>query len=51
MGLQRVRQKSVTKHNIAQREGTYVKLWLIHADVSQKTTKFCKAIILKLKSK
>ena len=28
------------------REGIYVYLWLIHADVGQKTTKFCKAIIL-----
>ena len=33
MGLQRVRQESVTKHSTAQREGTYVNLWLIHADV------------------
>ena len=33
------------------REGTYVYLWLIHADVLQKTTKFCKAIILQLKNK
>jgi len=33
------------------REGTYVYLWLIHADVCQEKTKFCKAIILQLKSK
>jgi len=33
------------------REGAYVYLWLIHVDVSQKTTKFCKAIILQLKIK
>ena len=33
------------------REGTYVYLWLIHVDVWQKTTKFCKAIIFQLKSK
>jgi len=33
------------------REGIYAHLWLIHADVSQKTTKFCKAIILQLKNK
>ena len=33
------------------REGTYVYLWLIHADIWQKTTKFCKAIILQLKDK
>ena len=26
-------------------------LWLIHVDVSQKTTKFCKVIILQLKNK
>ena len=30
------------------REGMYVYLWLIHVDVCQKTTKFCKAIILHL---
>ena len=29
------------------REGTYVYLWLIHVDIWQKTTKFCKEIILK----
>ena len=29
----------------------YVHLWLIHDDVWQKTTKFCKAIILQLKNK
>ena len=29
-----------------QREGIYVYLWLIHVEVWQKTTKFCKAIIL-----
>ena len=34
-----------------QEEGTYVYLWLIHVDVWQKTTKFCKAIILQLKNK
>ena len=28
------------------REGIHVYLWLIHVAVSQKTTKFCKAIIL-----
>ena len=33
------------------REGKYVYLWLIHAKVQQKTTKFCKAIILQLKNK
>ena len=32
-------------------EGTYVHLWLIPVDVWQKTTKFCKAIILQLKNK
>jgi len=31
------------------REGTYVYLWLIHVDVSQKPTQHCKAIILQLK--
>ena len=29
----------------------YVYLWLIHVEVSQKTTKFCKAVILQLKKK
>ena len=33
------------------REGTWVYLWLILVDVWQKTTKFCKAIILQLKKK
>ena len=33
----------------SKREGTYVYLWLIHAEVWQKTTEFCKAIILQLK--
>ena len=33
------------------REGIYVYLWLIDVEVGQKTTKFCKAIILQLKSK
>ena len=33
------------------REGTWVYLWLILVDVGQKTTKFCKAIILQLKKK
>ena len=32
------------------REGTYVYLWLIHADIWQKPTKFCKEIILPLKN-
>ena len=31
--------------------GWYVYLWLTHADVWQKTTKLCKAIILQLKKK
>ena len=30
-------------------EGTYIYLWLIHADVWQKPTEYCKAIILQLK--
>ena len=33
------------------REGIYAYLWLIYVDVRQKTTKFCKAIILQLKNK
>jgi len=31
------------------REGTYVYPWLIHVDVWQKPTQYCKAIILQLK--
>ena len=31
------------------REGTYVCLWLIDADVGQKPTQHCKAVILQLK--
>jgi len=31
------------------REGTYVYLWLIHVDVWQRPTQYCKAIILQLK--
>ena len=31
------------------KEGTYVYLWLIHVDVWQKPTQYCKAIILQLK--
>ena len=30
-------------------EDTYVYLWLIHVDVWQKPTQYCKAIILQLK--
>lgn len=32
-----------------QREGAYTYLWLIHVDVWQKPTQYCKAIILQLK--
>ena len=32
------------------RAGTWVHLWLILVDIWQKTTKFCKAIILQLKN-
>ena len=31
------------------REGTYVYLWLIHVDVWQKSTQYCKTIIFQLK--
>ena len=31
------------------REETYVHLWLIHVDIWQKTTQYCKAINLQLK--
>ena len=30
-------------------EGTYICLWLIHADVRQKPTQYCKAIIPQIK--
>ena len=30
------------------KEGTYVHLWVIHVDVWQKPTQYCKAIILQL---
>ena len=33
------------------REGPYICLWLIHIDVWQKPTHYCKAIILQLKIK
>ena len=33
------------------RKGIYVYLWLIHVEIWQKITKFCKAIILQLKKK
>ena len=32
-----------------QREGTYAYLWLVHADVWQRPTQYCKAIVLRLK--
>ena len=32
------------------REDTYVYLWLIHVDLWQKPTQFCKAIILQLRN-
>ena len=32
-------------------EGTYIYLWLIHVDIWQKPSQFCKAIILQLKQK
>ena len=33
----------------SRREGSYVCLWLIHVDVWQRPTQYCKAIILQLK--
>ena len=33
-----------------QEGGTCIYLWLVHADVWQKTAKFCKAIILHIKT-
>ena len=34
---------------VVQERGAYVYHWLIHADVWQKPTQYCKAIILQLK--
>ena len=34
------------KGTLFKREGTAIYLWLIHVDIWQKTTTFCKAIIL-----
>ena len=34
---------------VFKREGTCVYLWVIHADVRQKPTQYCKAVILQLK--
>ena len=51
--LQRRQQEQVNSRQFPggrfKREGTYVYLWLIHVDVWQKPTQFCKAIILQLK--
>ena len=35
----------------AKREGIYGYLWLIYADVTQKPTQYCKAVILQIKNK
>ena len=32
------------------REGTYIYLWLIHIDVSQKLTRYCRTLIFQLKT-
>ena len=34
---------------VIKRKDTYVYLWLIHVDIRQKPTQYCKAIILQLK--
>ena len=34
---------------VFRREGTHVYLWLIHVDVWQKLSQYCKVIILQLK--
>ena len=41
----------ITKVGLKKKGGIYVYLWLTHVEVWQKTTKFCKAIILQLKKK
>ena len=43
-GLKQIKTKGMGGR--FKREGIYVYLWLIHVEVQQKTTKFCKAIIL-----
>ena len=43
------RQKVEAMRGRYKREGTYVCLWLIHIDVWQKSTHYCKAVILQLK--
>ena len=44
----KITNKSRTRRKL-KREGTYVYLWLIHVDIWQKPTQYCKAIILQLK--
>ena len=34
-----------------ERERTYVYLWLIHVDVQQRPTQYCRALVLQLKKK
>ena len=40
----------ITRVSSGEREGTYISQWLIHADVWQKPTQYCRAIILQLKT-
>ena len=51
LGVNPEGQDGVGDGREVQKEGTYVYLWLIHVEIWQKTTKFCKAIILQLKKK
>ena len=44
-------RKKERKSKDIQREGTYIYPWLIPVVVRQKSTKFCKAIILQIKNK
>ena len=39
----------ITPKNLTIQKRTYVYLWMIHFDVWQKTTQYCKAVILQLK--
>lgn len=44
------RQACAPRIICVKREGIYVHLWLMHADVRQKSSQYCKAIILQLKT-
>ena len=41
----------VTEHQRFKREGTHLYLWLMHVDIWQRPTQYCKTTILQLKIK